>query len=92
MSYRVVTGSFTPYPVMSAAEALDTVLAERRKELAFRGIRWSDLRRLNQEDWNITLTRNLNGTPYTLPPNSKLYTLPIPPDVIQESGIAQNPR
>ena len=92
MSYRVVTGSFTSYPMMSAAEALDTVLAERRKELAFRGIRWSDLRRLNQEGWNITLTRNLNSTQYTLSPNSKLYTLPIPPDVIQESGIAQNPR
>ena len=92
MSYRLVTGSFTPYPMMSAAAALDTVLAERRKELAFRGIRWSDLRRLNQEGWNITLTRNLNGTSYTLPPKSKLYTLPIPPDVIQESGIAQNPR
>jgi starch-binding outer membrane protein, SusD/RagB family len=92
MSHRVVTGSFTPYPVMTAAAALDTVLAERRKELAFRGIRWSDLRRLNQEGWNITLTRNLNGTPYTLLPNSELYTLPIPPDVIQASGIAQNPR
>jgi hypothetical protein len=91
-SYRVVTGSFMPYPVMTAAAALDTVLAERRKELAFRGIRWSDLRRLNQEGWNITLTRNLNGNPYTLSPNSKLYTLPIPPDVIQESGITQNPR
>jgi starch-binding outer membrane protein, SusD/RagB family len=91
-SHRVVTGSFTPYPVMTAAAALDTVLAERRKELAFRGIRWSDLRRLNQEGWNITLTRNLNGNPYTLPPNSGLYTLPIPPDVIQASGIAQNPR
>jgi starch-binding outer membrane protein, SusD/RagB family len=92
MSYRVVTGSFTPYAMMSAAAALDTVLAERRKELAFRGIRWSDLRRLNQEGWNITLTRNLNGIQYTLPFNSELYTLPIPPDVIQESGIAQNPR
>ena len=92
MSHRVLTGSFTPYPMMSAAAALDTVLVERRKELAFRGIRWSDLRRLNQEGWNITLTRNLNGTSYTLSPNSGLYTLPIPPDVIQESGIAQNPR
>lgn len=92
MSHRVVTGSFTPYSMMTAAAALDTVLAERRKELAFRGIRWSDLRRLNQEGWNITLTRNLNGTPYTLSPNSNLYTLPIPPDVIQESGITQNPR
>jgi tetratricopeptide (TPR) repeat protein len=92
MSHRVVTGSFTPYPVMTAAAALDTILTERRKELAFRGIRWSDLRRLNQEGWNITLTRNLNGKPYTLSPNSDLYTFPIPPDVIQASGIAQNPR
>jgi hypothetical protein len=92
LSYRVVTGSFTPYPVMTAAAALDTVLAARRKELAFRGIRWSDLRRLNQEGWNITLTRNLNGEPFTLPPNSNLYTLPIPPDVILASGITQNPR
>jgi starch-binding outer membrane protein, SusD/RagB family len=92
MSYRLVAGRFTPYPVMTAASALDTVLAERRKELAFRGIRWSDLRRLNQEGWNITLTRNLNGTLHTLSPNSELYTLPIPPDVIQASGIAQNPR
>ena len=87
-----MTGTFTPYPIQSAAEALDTILVERRKELAFRGIRWSDLRRLNKEGWNITLTRNLNGVMYTLPPNSELYTLPIPPDVINSSGIIQNPR
>jgi len=74
------------------AEALDTILVERRKELAFRGLRWSDLRRLNKEGWGIMLNRNLNGVPYTLPPNSELYTLPIPPDVIQLSGIMQNPR
>jgi len=86
------TGTFTPYPISSAAEALDTILVERRKELAFRGIRWSDLRRLNQEGWNITLYRNINGKNYTLPPGSNLYTMPIPPDVIQFSHIQQNPR
>jgi hypothetical protein len=47
---------------------------------------------LNKEGWGITLTRMLNGMPYTLPPGSKLYTLPIPPDVINFSGIMQNPR
>jgi hypothetical protein len=73
-----------PYPNnMSAAETLDTILVERRKELAFRGIRWSDLRRLNQEGRNITLYRNINGRRDTLPPGSNLYTMPIPPDVIQ---------
>jgi hypothetical protein len=92
LTHRWVTGTFTPYPIQSAAETLDTILVERRKELAFRGIRWSDLRRLNKEGWNETLYRKLNGQTYMLPPNSELYTLPIPPDVIDFSGIKQNPR
>jgi hypothetical protein len=92
LTHRWVTGTFTPYPIQSAAEALDTILVERRKELAFRGIRWSDLRRLNKEGWNITLSRNINNQTYSLSPNSNLYTLPIPPDVIEFSGIQNNPR
>jgi hypothetical protein len=89
---RWVTGTFTPYPIQSAAEALDTILMERRKELAFRGIRWSDLRRLYKDRLTDTLYRNINGQVYALPPGSELYTLPIPPDVINFSGIQQNPR
>ncbi len=92
LTHRWVTGTYAPYPIQSAAEALDTILVERRKELVFRGIRWSDLRRLNREGWNITLNRYLNGVMYTLPPKSQLYTLPIPPDVINFTGIQQNPR
>jgi len=92
LTHRWRTGTFTPYPIRSAAEALDTILVERRKELVFRGLRWPDIRRLNQEGWNITLTRNINGQRYTLLPGSDLYTLPIPPDVIQFSHIQQNPR
>jgi tetratricopeptide (TPR) repeat protein len=92
LTHRWQTGTFTPYPITNAAEALDTILVERRKELPFRGLRWSDLRRLNQEGWNITLYRNINGQIYSLPPGSDLYTLPIPPDVIDFSGIQQNPR
>jgi hypothetical protein len=92
LTHRWKTGTFTPYPITSAAEALDTILVERRKELVFRGLRWSDLRRLNREGRNITLTRNLKGVIYTLlPSDSNLYTLPIPPDVIQFSHIQQNP-
>jgi hypothetical protein len=93
MSHRLLKGTFTAYSVPDAAAALDTILVERRKELAFRGIRWSDLRRLNKEGRNITLTRNLSGTIYTVMPNSNLYTLPIPPDVLSfNPGMKQNPR
>jgi hypothetical protein len=92
LSMRWRRGTFPGYTVGSAQEALDTVLLERRKELAFRGLRWTDLRRLNAEGANDTLIRNLNGTKYTLTPNSNLYVLPIPPDVISLSAIAQNVR
>ncbi|HET6256947.1 MAG TPA: RagB/SusD family nutrient uptake outer membrane protein [Puia sp.] len=94
LMHRWKTGTFTGYPINNAPEALDTILVERRKELAFRGLRWSDLRRLNREGRDITLTRNLNGQTYSLlfPSDSSLYTLPIPPDVIQFSHIQQNPR
>jgi hypothetical protein len=93
LANRWRAGSFAGYTVGSAQEALDTVLLERRKELAFRGLRWTDLRRLNFEGADIVLTRNQGGfSGYTLEPNSDLYTLPIPPDVISLTGMAQNPR
>jgi len=89
---RFVTGQFVPYTASSAEEALNIILEERRKELAFRGIRWTDLRRLNQEGHNIVLKRNLISATFTLTPNSKLYVLPIPPDVLAQSGIPDNLR
>ncbi len=97
LSYRYRTGTFVPYTVASPKEALDSVLAERRRELVFRGLRWTDLRRLNKEGSNITLTRNVSTIPsdpmlYTLTPNSPNYVLPIPPDVLKLTGITNNQR
>lgn len=87
------TGTFMSYSFSNQAQALDSILAERRKELAFRGIRWSDLRRLNQEKMGIPMYRKIDSSTYFLSPDSsRLYTLPIPPDVIQLTGIQQNPR
>lgn len=71
---------------------LNSVLSERRKELVRRGIRWSDLRRLNKDGRNITLIRKLGNNIYTLTPNSSRYVLPIPPDEIAISKIPQNNR
>jgi hypothetical protein len=91
--HRCQPGTFVPLTAATPAAALDTILAERRKELAFRGLRWTDLRRLNKEGRNITITRKLNGVLYQLAPNSPLYTLPIPPDIIGfNPNMKQNPR
>ncbi len=83
---------YQPITASSPSDALDKVLAERRKSLLWRSVRWTDLKRLNLEGRNIVLTRNLNGTTYTLQPNSPLYVLPIPDDEIGFTGIQQNIR
>jgi hypothetical protein len=90
---RYKTGKFVPVTATSADDALSKILIERRKELIYRGTRWADLRRLNQDPrFAITLTRNINGTIYTLPPNDLRYTLLIPYYIIQYGGYQQNPR
>lgn len=90
---RWKTGTFLPYLASSADDALNQVLKERRKELIFRGQRWQDLRRLNQDTrFAVTLTRNINSLVYSLPPKDNRYTWPIPDNEIQSSGIQQNPR
>jgi len=74
-------GKYVPVENLSQADALEVILEERRKELIFRGIRWSDLRRLNLEGANITLERTVNGNKYVLPPNDQRWTWPFPLEV-----------
>lgn len=91
---RFKTGTFVPYAAATAEDALQLIIAERRKELPFNGSsRWEDLRRLNSEPWFAqTLRRVLNGQQYELPPGDKRYVYPIPDNEILLSGIEQNPR
>ncbi len=73
-----------PYSVLIAIDAEEAkvkVLQERRKELIFRGTRWSDLRRLNLEGAGIGLNRIINGVTYTLPPNDARWVMLIPREV-----------
>jgi hypothetical protein len=90
---RWKNNTFLPYTATSSDDALTQILMERRKELLYRGLRWTDLRRLNKDSrFAVTLSRNLNKTLYTLPPNDSRYALPIPDNEIQLSGIPQNIR
>jgi hypothetical protein len=85
-------GSWVPFTGSSAIDVLNKILTERKKELPFRGLRWSDLRRFNVEGADITLTRVLDGITYTLPSNDPRWTYLIPLDVIQLTGMEQNLR
>ncbi|WP_316743273.1 RagB/SusD family nutrient uptake outer membrane protein [Pedobacter antarcticus] len=85
--------SYTPVTANSSEEALKLVLLERRRELPFRALRWSDLRRLNKDArFAVTLRRTLEGKEYTLPPNDLRYTLLIPREVLERVDIPQNSR
>ncbi len=91
--HRWKTGTFVPLVAVDSREALNIILGERRKELIFRGLRWQDLKRLNMEPaYAKTITRNIAGEVYTLPPNDNRYVLPIPDGIIRLTGMPQNPR
>ncbi|AEV96599.1 hypothetical protein A4D02_20755 [Niastella koreensis] len=92
LASRFKTGTFIPYTVIPADALLDTILVERRKEMPLRGVRWTDIRRLNLEKPTIVPTRIINNQPYTLQPNSPLYALPIPPDATLMGHYLQNER
>jgi tetratricopeptide (TPR) repeat protein len=88
---RWKANSFVPLTAATTDIALQKILEERRKELPFRGLRWTDLRRLNKTSTNKSLIRILDKT-YQLPPGDLRYTLLLPPDVMNLSSMEQNPR
>lgn len=93
LANRWVTGTFVPRAAAGADAALALVLAERRKELVGRALRWGDLRRLNMDPrFRVTLQRAIGGSSYTLEPGSKRYTYPIPDEEVRLGGLGQNER
>lgn len=75
---RIPKDVYVDLTAASGAEALELVLRERRIELAFSGLRLADIKRLNLEGRNISVT---HGS-VTIPANSPRFVLPIPSKVI----------
>jgi len=72
---------------------LKFVREERRRELIFRGLRWTDLRRYNMEGETLAIHRVLSSETYTLEPNDKRYAFQIPSLIMgYNPDMAQNPR
>lgn len=89
---RYAAVSFVPVTTLSLQETLSRILLERKKELIFRGLRWSDIRRLNRDGANITVQRVLNNQTIALLPNDLRTTFLIPVQAVRLSGMQQNDR
>lgn len=93
MKNRWLTGLYTEFYSVDRNTIIAKILAERRKELLFRGLRWPDLKRLNLDNTDkIQLKRIIDGKEYLLEPNSLKYALLIPQDAIDEGKLEQNKR
>lgn len=90
---RFLPVDYQPVAIQDQPTLIQFILDERRRELAFRGLRWMDLKRLNQEaPYKVTLKRKLGDREYTLTPDDLRYAILIPSEVIQFSGMEQNKR
>lgn len=90
---RFTPADYRDIAAASPAEAMQLVIAERRRELMNTGHRWFDLRRLAKDGLTPTITHKLREVTYTLEPNSNRYVYPIADKYIQlNPEIQQNPR
>jgi hypothetical protein len=91
---RIKTSSYRDLTASTPADALNLVKTERRKEMAFKGVRFFDLKRYNQFDnANINITRSLNGATYALSSGSKNWALPVARKyILQSPEISKNVR
>lgn len=90
---RYRTGNYTEITESDGEKLLSLIIREREKELVFRGRRWSDLKRLNQESrFKKTLTRTVKGQIFTLEPGSLEYAFRLPEPVVTLGNIPQNNR
>lgn len=84
--------SYEPVENVSGLDLLDLVLEERMKELYMRGARWTDLRRLNVEGFNLSVRHTLNGEEFVLSPNSEKWVWPLPDSEVRYNSLQQNSR
>lgn len=91
--FRFLAADYADLTAATAAEALQLVVEERRREFFGTGLRWFDQRRLNKDpQFAKTVTRSFNGNTYTLAPNSSGYVFPLANILItQNPEMEQNP-
>lgn len=91
---RIKAAAWQPLLAATPEEALQVVLAERRRELFFGGLRWMDMKRLDREGRMPAIKRinkETGETLATLAPHSPQYTFEVPARVLQfNPGMIKN--
>lgn len=75
---------------LSSEQLIDLIVAERRRELPFRGLRLLDLKRLSVLGKVVTMQRSVGDSHYSLKTDARQMRLPIPEKIIALTGIEQN--
>ncbi len=90
---RFAEADYAPLEATDSTDALIKVINERHREFFCRMLRWWDMRRLKDDPlFQMTLTRTLNGTTYTLDHSSNRYVFPIASyQVLLNPEMIQNP-
>ncbi|RZJ76918.1 MAG: RagB/SusD family nutrient uptake outer membrane protein [Flavobacterium sp.] len=92
LKMRYQANAIPNLPYNSTQSALELVLEERRKEFVMRDSRWIDIKRLNKHaDNSISIKRILRELKVELKPNDNRYALPLPQEIIELTGMQQNP-
>jgi hypothetical protein len=90
---RIKKEAYQPLSSADAVEVMGFVMRERRLELAHKGLRWMDMRRLDAEN-KMPVVNRYNASDEviaTLPPHGARYTLQIPLAVLQfNPGMPRN--
>ncbi len=73
--------NYASVPFSDAADALEKILDERRREFAMTFYRLIDLKRLNKEEAFRKDIVHIADDTYTLPAGDNRYVLPLPPKV-----------
>lgn len=76
---RFKTGTYVDIKADDAAFTLDYILSERRKSLIGKGLRWIDMRRLNNDNqYFINARKEINGEIYELKMNDERLQFQVP--------------
>lgn len=89
---RIEKSFFVPVTETNSEALLKVIIEERRKELVRRGLRWSDLRRLNKDErFKKEIVREITvdgkTEQFKLLPNSSGYIFNIPAEVKNMTGM-----
>lgn len=86
-NHRFLSKKYTPLVSNDKNQVMDWVIRERKIELAWVGLRWFDMKRLNKDSnsrYHITLSRTYKGKTIVYTPNSDLWVLPFPRTILEK--------